>query len=153
MAEIKELARGLGGVDHLAGGALADALRLAVAPDIRRQDGLVAGVDVVADGLADQVAGDGKAAQAVSIENVPALLAMLLILQGLIDVKMVAPAGQFQAVIPEHAGLGAELFKGHIRPLAGEEGDVASHVFLLIPGFAGLASFPTHRDLHQIKPP
>ena len=57
---------GARGVGHLGGRALPDAFGLAVAPDPGGQDALVAGVDgVVADGLADQVVGDGPALQVV----------------------------------------------------------------------------------------
>ena len=60
-----KLGGGPRGVLHLPRGALAHAFRIAVAPDVRRQDRLVALVDQVADGLADQVVADGEALQAV----------------------------------------------------------------------------------------
>ena len=51
-----QLLRGPGRVLQLVGRPLVDAGRVAVAPDVRRQDGLVPLVDVVQHGLADQVA-------------------------------------------------------------------------------------------------
>ena len=46
---------GLGGLDQFLGGALAHAFGIAVAVDVVGQDRLVALVDVVAHGLADEV--------------------------------------------------------------------------------------------------
>ena len=60
---------GAGGVLHLLGGALAHALRVAVAPHVLRQDGLVARVDRVAHGLADQMGADRPAVEAVALEQ------------------------------------------------------------------------------------
>ena len=62
---IEERARGLAGGDHFFRGALAHAFRIAVAPDVGREDGLVSLVDQVADGLADEVVGHGETGQAV----------------------------------------------------------------------------------------
>jgi hypothetical protein len=53
----------VGGLDQFLGGALAHALGIAIAVD-GGQDLGVAGVDVVAHGLADEVGGDGVALQA-----------------------------------------------------------------------------------------
>ncbi len=47
------------GVHHLLGGPLAHPFGVAVTPDVGGQDGLVALVDQVADGLPDQVVADG----------------------------------------------------------------------------------------------
>lgn len=55
---VEEQAGGLAGLDHLLRRAFAHAFGFAVAPYVRRQDRLVALVDVVADRLADKVAGD-----------------------------------------------------------------------------------------------
>src|SRR5690606_11255327 len=63
-----ELLRGAGGRLHFLGGALVDAIGLAVAPDVGRQDRLMAFVDDVADRLANEVIADRVALQAVAIE-------------------------------------------------------------------------------------
>ena len=46
---------GVGGLFEFFGGALADAFRVAVAVDVVGEDGLVTGVDVIADCLTDEV--------------------------------------------------------------------------------------------------
>src|SRR5690606_22476578 len=61
--------RGRGGAGEFAGGAFARALGVAVAPDGGREDGLVAFVDEVAHGLADEVVGAGEAGEAVVLEE------------------------------------------------------------------------------------
>jgi hypothetical protein len=66
-----ELLRGARGVGELLRGALAHAFRIAVAPDVRRQDGLVALVDQVAHRLADQVVADRQRGQAVRFQQRP----------------------------------------------------------------------------------
>jgi hypothetical protein len=56
---IEKFSRGAGGGLHFFGGALADAFRFAVAPDVGGQNGLVPFVNQIAHGLADEVGGDG----------------------------------------------------------------------------------------------
>ena len=53
------------------GGALSNAFRVAIAPDFIREDGLMAFIDIVADGLAYEVIGNGVAIEAVLIEEGP----------------------------------------------------------------------------------
>jgi hypothetical protein len=48
---------------------------------------------------------------------------------GGIDVEVVAPAGEFDAVVAHALGERREFFEGKIGPLAGEEGDGTWHVF------------------------
>ena len=77
-----ELAGDLARELHLLGGALPDALGVAVAPDLRADDRLVAEVDrVVADGLALEVVGDGPDLQAVPVEDVEAALQVGVVLR------------------------------------------------------------------------
>jgi hypothetical protein len=124
---VDEVAAGAGGVDHLLGGALTDAFGLTIAPDVRRQDQLVALVDQVADGLADQVRGNGEGAQAVRLEDIPAALAVALVLGRLVHFEMIAPAGEFDAVIAEALGLLADIIESQVGPLPGEKCDWTSH--------------------------
>src|SRR5436853_273953 len=81
-------------------------------------------VDGVADGLADEVGGDGPGFQAVFGEEVVAGFAVGgagLGVGGLHDVEVVAPAGELEAVVTEGSGLGGEGVEGQVGPLAGEE--------------------------------
>ena len=121
-----------GGVLHPLGGAAADALGVAVAPDLGRQDGAVALVDRVADGLADEVVADRPAAQAVALEQLAAAGDVAGVAQRLGDVEVVAPAGELEAVeAPAAAALG-ELGEREVGPLAGEQRDGTCHAWLLL---------------------
>jgi hypothetical protein len=124
---VEERARGLGRGDHLLGGPLAHALGVAVAPDVGRQDGLVALVDVVADRLADEVAGDGVAGQAVVLEERPLVVDVFLARGGGIDIEVVAPAGELDTIVAHLLDERGEFFEGEVGPLAGEQGDGTGH--------------------------
>ena len=79
---VEELAGRLSGQGHLSARALADAFRITITPDVRREDALVAFVDIVADGLADEVRGDGVAGEAVLGQQFPLVLAVVLVAEG-----------------------------------------------------------------------
>ncbi|MDQ0597730.1 hypothetical protein QF037_002075 [Streptomyces canus] len=76
--------------------------------------------DGVADGLTDQVVGDGPALQAVFLQELVARGEVRRVGEGLVDLEVVAPAGEFQSVVAEVAGQTADLFEGKVGPLAGE---------------------------------
>ena len=123
-----ELRRRPGGVLHLLGGALAYALRLAVAPDPGGQDVLVPLVDrVVADRLADQVVGDREDLEVVLGEGGPLAVDVRLVGERLVDLEVVAPAGDLQAVVAPLGGEPADLVERKVGPLAGEERDGSRH--------------------------
>ena len=124
---VEEGAGGFAGGDHLLGGALADALGVAVAPDIGGENGFVALVDVVTDGLADQVAGDGVAGEAVVLQHRPFFVDVFLGGGGDVDIEVVAPAGEFDAIVAHFFGEGREFFEGEVGPLAGEQRDWTWH--------------------------
>ena len=107
--------------------------RVAVAPDVRRQDHLVPGVDVVQHRLADQVAADGEHLEVVLFQQFAFLAAVVVLVEGLIDLEMVAPAGQFQPIVSEAAAFASQFGQGQVRPLAGEHRDRSSHVGKLLP--------------------
>ena len=71
-----QLLRGAGRLLHLLGRARVHARRIAVAPDVRRQDRLVPLVDVVQTAWPDQVVADRPGLQAVLRQNVMAGLAV-----------------------------------------------------------------------------
>ena len=114
-----ELLRRAGGVFHLLGRPGVHARRIAVAPNRRRQDRLVPLVDPIQHRLAHQVGADGEDAQVVPLQQFALHAAIVGLGQGLADVEMVAPAGQFEAVVAELAALAGQFFQGQIGPLAG----------------------------------
>ena len=122
--------------------ALDHALGLTVAPHNGREDGLVAFVDVVADRLADEVAGDGVAGEAVVLELGPLVVDVFLARGGGIDVEVVAPAGEFHAFVAHGFDLGQELGDLEVGPLAGgQSGEAGSgvHAGMIRPPAARLA--------------
>ncbi len=118
---------GLGRFNHALGGTLANAFGIAVAPDFRREDRLVPLIDEIAHGLADEVCRNRIAGEAVVFQDLPLLFDVSLVLDRLIDFKMVAPAGEFQTVVAKGLGLLAEVFERQVGPLAGEQGDGTGH--------------------------
>ena len=80
-------------------------------------------VDAVADGLTDEMAGDGVAGVAVVLELGPLVVDVFLGRGGGIDVEMIAPTGEFEPVVAHFIGQRGEFFEREIGPLAGEECD------------------------------
>lgn len=118
---------GSGRVLHLAGRVPADLFRVLV-PEPGGQDQLVAGVDgVVADGLAHEVVGDGPDVQSVLGQDRPLAHHVVGFRKGAVDCEVVAPASDFEAVVPPLGGEPAHLLEGEVRPLAGEQGDRTIH--------------------------
>ena len=78
-------------------------------------------VDVVADRLADQVGGDGEDAAGRVLSSRARLRRRSSRVVGLVDLEVVAPAGEFQAVVAEGLGLLAHGLDGQVGPLAGEQ--------------------------------
>ena len=52
--------------------------------------------------------------------------------EGLVDLEVVAPAGEFEAVVAEVAGEAADLLQRQVGPLAGEEREVTGHARSLL---------------------
>ena len=123
-----------GGVLHPLRGALPDALGVAVAPHLGRQDPLVARVDRVRHSLADEVGADRPAAEAVALEQCPALLDVPRIGDRPVDLEVIAPAGELDAVEAPRTEIGGEIGEGQVGPLAGEEGDGSGHLSSLRTG-------------------
>ena len=114
----------------LLGGTPPDPFRVAVAPEPRRQDALVAVVDrIVAHALADEVRADGEALQVVLLQQVALFAYVAVCLQRLVDLEVVAPAGQLQPVESPGAAFWASSFQRKIRPLTGKEGDWPWHIW------------------------
>ena len=133
-----------GGVLHLLGRPLPDALGIAVAPHPGREDAVVALVDgVVAHGLAGEVVGDRVHLQAVTLEDVEPGLDVVGVLDRGPRVEVVAPAGDLEAVVAPAGCQRGDLLERQIGPLAGEQRDRTRHdvtpVWWVVPS-AELAS-------------
>jgi hypothetical protein len=124
---VKKYACGTGGGLDLLGGALTDAFGLTIAPDIGGQDGLVAFIDEIAHGLADKMGGNGETFQAMFGEQCPFLFDVIGFGEGAVDFKMIAPTGEFDAVITHFFDHGRELSEGEVGPLAGEKSYGSGH--------------------------
>ena len=123
-----QLLRGLRGVDHVLRRPGIDLRRLAVAPYVRRQNRLVTLVDVVQHRLADQVVADGEHLEVVLFQQFAFLGAVVVLVEGLIDLEVIAPAGQFQPVVSEAAAFSSQFGQGQVGPLARKYRDRSSHV-------------------------
>jgi len=77
-------------------------------------------VDEVAHGLADEVGRDGVAAQGVVGQQRPFLLAVFRGRSRGIDVEVVAPAGEFEAVVAHFLRKRRKFLQGQVGPLAGK---------------------------------
>ncbi len=87
----------------------------------------MAGVDVVEDRLSDEVIRDGEEFEIMPVEQLPLAGAVSVVGEGLVDLEVIPPAGEFETVITEVAGLFAQVFEFEIGPLAGEQSDGTSH--------------------------
>ena len=116
-----------GGVFHLFDGSMSDPFRLAVAPDVRRKDGFVASIDIVEYRLANQVVRNGEDLQVVLFQQFSLPSTISIVGKCFIDFKMIAPAGEFDAVIPKVLGFFAEIFELQVGPLAGKQGNRTTH--------------------------
>ncbi len=84
-------------------------------------------VDQVANGLADEVGGNRVARQAVLSQQRPFFRHVIWFRQRAIHFEMVAPAGEFHAVVAHLFGERGEFWQRQIGPLAGEKGDSPRH--------------------------
>ncbi len=127
-------AKSLGGASrvlHFLDGAIIDTSGIAVAPHVRGQDNLVALIDEIENRLAGQVVADRIALQIVPFKQLPMLLAIRIVDEGFLHVKVVAPTCQLDAVIPEFFSLPSHIDNGKICPLAGKKCDGSRHSYLL----------------------
>ena len=98
---------------------------------VRRQDGLVPRVDHVQHGLADEVIADRPDLKPVALQQFAFPLAVFRLGHGQIDLEVIAPAGQFEAIVTETLELLGQLLQGQVGPLAREHGDRSWHEKLL----------------------
>jgi hypothetical protein len=118
---------GAGRVGHARCRALSDALRVAVPPDLRREDRSVALVDRVADSLADEVAGDRLADKPPRLEQLAVAAAVVNVAQCSRDIEVVTPACELEPVVAPVGHARRQVLQKEVRPLTGEERDGARH--------------------------
>src|SRR5258708_2830691 len=100
---------------------------IAVTPNVRRPDGPVSLVDEIAYCLADEMTGNRAARQTVRPQQLPFALKVFFRRNRLIDIEVVAPAGEFDAVVAHLFCERRQFFEGKVGPLASKEGDGACH--------------------------
>ena len=119
-----------GRLDHFGSRALAHAFGIAIAPDVVLHHRLVAGVDIVAHALPDEVVRERKAIQAVCGQDIPAAFQVVLIV-GLCHVEVVGGKRNFQAFVAHVFREGREVFEFHVGPLSGEYSQRSCHIIFL----------------------
>jgi hypothetical protein len=122
-AGIEELTSGLSGENHLSGGTLTDTFGITVTPDVCRKNALVALVDIIAGGLADEVRGDCPAAEVVLREEFPDGFDVARLVDRADDVEVITPTGKFDAFVTHSFHLREKFGDFEVGPLAGEESD------------------------------
>src|SRR5258708_1057714 len=100
-------------------GALADAFWIAIAPDAWRENALVPLVNNgITNRLPNQVIADCITLQAVFVPNVPTEFYIFIVGKHPVDFQVIAPAGQFEAVIAPRSGFLRNFVKGEVGPLS-----------------------------------
>ena len=89
---------GAGGQLHLFCGARADPLRVTIAPDVLGQNGLVPLVDAIANGLTHEVVAYREDVEPVRPEQLAVLDAVIGVSRRTLNVEVVAPARELEAV-------------------------------------------------------
>ena len=84
-------------------------------------------VDPVADRLADEMSADRPDVEVVALEDLATRPAVGLVGERLVDLEVVAPAGELEAVEAPAAGLRGEILDRQVGPLAGEQRDGTGH--------------------------
>src|SRR5690606_28155053 len=104
-----QLGGGAAGEDHLLSGALPHAFWLAIAPHVLGQDRLVAFVDRVTYGLANEVIGDREQLQAMLVEQRRAFLGVTRLVDNTAHVEVVTPTGELESVVAHLSSQGRQL--------------------------------------------
>ena len=85
-------------------------------------------VDRIGDALADEMRADRPAAEAVPLEQVALRLHVVRLGDRPVDLEVVAPAGELDAVEAPLLQLADEQLERQVGPLAGEQGDGTCHL-------------------------
>lgn len=125
---IEKSTAGPGGQLELLGRALADSFGIAITPDLRREDGAMSLIDIVANRLSNQMIGDGERRESGVGQDAPAFLTVVVGRGGLIDIEVVTPTCELQTVEAHLFGKRSEFSEGKIGPLAGEKSYRSGHV-------------------------
>jgi hypothetical protein len=70
---------------------------------------------------------DGITFQAIFFQDVAAVGQIRVVAEGAFHVKVVAPAGEFEAIVTEFGHLLTERLEGDIPPLAAGDGNWTGH--------------------------
>jgi hypothetical protein len=81
--------------------------------------------------LTDQVGADGKAFQAMFRQGVMPGLHIPIAGKRLFDIKVIPPAGQFQAIIAKSGSCARQRIQREIGPLTGKQSDWPRHLGIL----------------------
>ena len=87
----------------------------------------MAAVDAVADRLSDEVRADREDVQVVALQDLLLRAAVPVVLESLVDLEVIAPAGELEAVEAPPTRLGGEILEREVGPLAGEQRDWTGH--------------------------
>ena len=120
---IKELTRRLGGFFHFLRRTLPYPFGLAVAIDFRRKNRRVTCVDIIANCLADQMVANRIASEIIGGQQCPFLGDIVRLIERGVDIEVVTPAGEFDAVEAHLFDVGREFGEWEISPLAGKKCD------------------------------
>jgi hypothetical protein len=88
----------------------------------------VALVDPVTHGLADEVIADGEHLEPVLLEDVAAGAHVPVVAQRLVDLEVIAPAGELEAVETPRRRFSGDGLERKVGPLSGEECDWSWHL-------------------------
>ena len=107
--------------------ALEHTFGLAVPPHFGGQNRPMPLIDRIADTLTDEVRADRMDLQPVPLEDVAPRVDVPRIGKRLVDLEMIAPAGQLEAVEAPRTRFRSELLDRQVGPLAGEERNRPRH--------------------------
>ncbi|MBZ0298295.1 MAG: hypothetical protein K8J31_01060 [Anaerolineae bacterium] len=104
------------------------ALRITIALDALWEDVTVTLVNrMITDALSNQVGADRKALQVVFLQNIFSASVIAVALQGLVDLEMIAPTGQFQAILAKTGCFFCQHWQGKVSPLPCKKCDRPCH--------------------------
>ncbi len=122
-----ELLRGAYRGHHLLGRTLTDSLGTAVAPDVIGEQKAVTRLDRVANRMANTVSAQDRYAEFQTIEQRELGRTVIVLARRPLHFEMVAPAGEFQALITPLGDAQRQFLQGQVGPSTAEENDWPGH--------------------------